>query len=461
MTSGTKPSARGRAMLEAMFLGAALGRPCNGLKRGHLQQLLGAPIEGFLDGRILFPNRPERNVLPGLHGAAGTMVFASLAMCEEDGAGRSPAAQVGARLLELSGEEDQESVVFRSPGRPLRDALARWRNEYPWEESDFFAREEPREGIGAATFALVPSAIGMQQAPGVAARLARLTHTKLAPVAAAYCVARTAELICNAGKKIDSSAILKQLIPAVREFEATFIEQHSTEWEELGWNGKPPTLSCTLEPLAALLREENDSLAEKTIVAGAAEMNPVCAVTHVQHGFVGASIPWLVYRALGTLSPRNAIEDALNRGGETGAVVSLLAALLVCRHDRQFLPDEWYAGTLALPLLYRCLDDPGGANGIIAAEQRWSAMEDALRDPLRKELRRQEAADAAAGRPRKKSHLEEDQEEAKFAPPPHLWLKPGEEEDPEKKRILKEARGKRRIDWKESRRKDERERRRD
>ena len=452
-------SGRGRAIIEGLLVGSALGRPANGLRRGHLQQALGGPLTGFLANPAIFPDRPERNMLPGLHGVNGQMVFAALALREADETERSPVARVGARLQEFAGADDAEPGVLRAPGGPLRDAIIRWRSDYPWEEHDFFARTQRSEGLSAAAMALVPVALGIDNAPEVAARLARLTHARLLPVSAAFAVAKVGALLVGGGKRIDACGIVQELIAALAQFETTFVEQHCREWEDLGWEEKPPRLSAALGPLASLLREENDALAEKTIISGAASLQPVQEVTRVQNGFIGTAIPWLLYHALAGKSPCNTMEIILNGGGETSALASLLAGLLLCRYEREFLPDEWFAGTLALPLMYRCLDGDSSAGDVAAAEAAWNAKEEALRQPLRRALDKEAENRTQNDKSKAKSRVEDDQDEAKFAPPPHLWLKPGEEEDPEKKRILKEARGKRRIDWKESRRRDERDRR--
>ena len=459
------------AVLEAALVGAALGTPFNGLKHGHVQQLLGNPVEGFLEDGVLFPDKPERNHLPGLHGAVGQQLLAATALAAPEEPERSPVAAVGAGMLELAGDAEDETEsedmgAWRLAGRPIRRAIECWRADFPWEEADFHSRDGDSEGIAAAVPALVPMALGLDNPSDLAVRLARLTHFRLLPVASAYAVAECGRLLAEGGgKKIDGPGIVRRLVERVTAFEADYEKANYPAWKELEWGRPPARLSRAIEPVASLLREANDDLAITTIVRTAAESSPALRVTHVQHGFVAASVPWLLYRALGTLSPRVAVEDVLNRGGETAALASLLAGLMVARYGREYLPDEWYKGTRALPVAASILKDPDAEAFArwMDSERAWCAQEEALRKPLRDELRRQEKEDIATGKyadDKKKSRAREveDQEAPKFAPPPHLWLKPGDEEDPAKKKILKEARARRRIDWKEDRRREQKKR---
>lgn len=85
-----------------------------------------------------------------------------------------------------------------------------------------------------------------------------------------------------------------------------------------------------------------------------------------------------------------------------------------------------------------------------------------MRAPLRDAEEARKRAEADKERKRRKQRPTPEamglppQEEAHFAPPPQLWLEPGDEEHPEIKRKLKAARGKKKIGWKEERRKRER-----
>jgi ADP-ribosylglycohydrolase len=452
-------NARLRSIIRAALVGDALGAPFNGLKHGHIQQLAGGQVEGFLTDPLLQPDRPERNRLPGLHGSIGQRLIGALAFGAPDDLGRDPVARVGTRLQELAGEGEDEGYrlgSIREPGRPLRRAIMRWRAEYPWEAADFLAKAEVSEGISAAVMGIAAVACAPADPAATAVQLARLTHFRSTGVMPAVAVALLLEslLAHKPGEKIDAQGLVHDLIPRLHEHEKAYEDQHAREWRELGWGRPRAHLSKALEPLPSLLREENDDLAIRTIVATAEESAPEFKVTHPQHGFAAAAIPWAFYRALGPLAPVRSLEDIINRGGETSAIAAIVAALSVARHGAGSLPDEWYAAALAAPMVDQLIPavSSDAFDQWVAAEARWTAGEEELREPLRDAIRRQKAveADRARRKPPKKSSSVP-QEDAPFAPPPHLWLKPGEEEDPKKKKILKEQRARRRIDWKEER----------
>lgn len=451
---------RAQAVLQAALVGDALGAPFNGLKSGHIQQLIGNRAEGFLKNPKIQPGRPERNVLPGLHCSQGQRLLASLAALAPDSAGREPAARVGALLTDLAGDAEEAHGrlgALRQPGRPLRRAAIRWRTDYPWAEDDYFATTEESEGIGAALVGLVPACAESPDSAALAVSLARLTHFKSLPVIAAVAVARLIELLreSGGGKKIDAQGIVRALLESVKVAEEAYDKAHARTWRELGWGRTSTHLSEALGALPSLLREGDDLLAERTLVNTAAQVSSRFPVTHPQHGYVLTSLPWAFYRALGPLPGGIAVEDVLNRGGETSAVAALVAALSVARHGTATLPDEWWAGTLAIgevPALFGAADETPFASWA-DRERGWSGREDReLHEPMRESLRVDAELEAERERRKPKKTGLPAQEDAAFAPPPHLWLKPGEEENPINKKIMKEQRARRRIDWKEDRR---------
>ncbi len=454
-----------KPILKAVLVGDALGRPFNGMKHGHIQQLLGEPPEGFLTDPILFPDKPNKNCLPGLHSIHGQRLLASLSIAGEDDLGRETVARVGANLLELSGgpeAEESDYGALRDPGRPLRKALDFWRSAYPWETRDYFRDKEDSEGVSPAVQAVVPVCLSIQNRQDTIIQLTRLTHFRLMPIAGAVAVAELLSLILESGggKKIDGPGIVRALANSVRETEDRLIKDYIRDWKEIGWGQPPARLSDTIASLESLLTEENDDLALKTIVLTAGQSHPKGSVTHVHHGFVAASIPWMIYRVLGKNSAVHCIEEAMNRGGESSAVCSLMAAMLVARHGTECLSDEWWEGALALDEIELLCDtsNPDRFSQWQQNEQGWTQQENDLRDELSQKISRQQQKDAAKGKlpPPRKKPAPQEPDEPEITPPPHLWLKPGEEEDPRKKKILKAARGKRKIDWKEERRKNRR-----
>jgi ADP-ribosylglycohydrolase len=449
------------AILRGALVGEALGRPFVGLKPGRVEQLLGgARPEGFLASGAIQSDKPERNVLPGLHGDSGQRLLASLAVRVPDEAGRGPAARVGAEfqaLADAAGGGDDDFGALRDPGRSLRQAITSWRIEFPWEDADWLATEETSQGVGPSIAGFVAA---LEPDPVATAELlVRLSHCHCVAVAGAVAVASAVRLCREAGngKKFDGEGVARRLVAEVEAFEEGYIARELRGWKEIGW-GRPPSRLCDrLAPLPSLIREAHDDLAVKSILATAADHQPEGHIpSHVQHGFAGASLVWALYRALGNLPPRRAVEDVLPRGGQSGAVGAVVAGLRVARSGVEALPDEWWNGLIAGPWVEKLVNAPSTAvfEEWREAEIEWNGREDRMRAPLREALRKQQALSEERARNHAPASRPKPVQEKPFAPPPQLGLADGDEEDPQKKKILRALRGKRRIDWKEDRRRD-------
>jgi len=441
------------------LVGDALGRPFVGLKGGHIQQLAGARIEGWLADPVLQPDRPDRNCVRGLHSCAGQEFLAALAaLFVADDAGRAHAAVCAAHLRDLHGAEAGAPSSLRRPGKPLLRALERWGAEFPWDAQDHVARDEASEGIGpcARTIACALA----DDADDLA--FARLTHLKEPPLVAARVLreAASAMVRLDAPKKPNVRVIVEDLKFGARDFEDRLREESevATLWKDLQFGMPVARTSEALAVLPSLVESGDDALAERTFLAQAREYAPDRAVTHAQHGFAPVLLPWALYRALGPMSTARAVEDAINRGGETAMAAGLVGALCGARHGIESIPEEWLAGCLAWPFAKNLVEARNAAavEAWLAAEQQWSAREEAFVAPLRKKA---EAAGADKPAPKKKPAKPEEQppsgptEELPFAPSPHAWLtEKGDELAPWEKQRLKSERGRRRIDWKEDRR---------
>ncbi|MCC5875720.1 MAG: ADP-ribosylglycohydrolase family protein [Candidatus Sumerlaeia bacterium] len=457
-------------ILEGALIGAALGTPFSGLKEGHIQQLLEGRAEGFLaDGRI-YPARPEKNRLPGLHGVATQRLLASLSVGISDEMAREPVAVAGAALIDLAGGMEGEDLgSVRQAGRPLIRAIRRWRSEYPWAAEDYFTEEEESAGIAPVLSGLAPVLLNMEAPWDIAAKLARLTHQHPYTIAGAFTIARLALSITDhigVGKKLDAVSVARELVEAVREFETNYTTVNQRKWREDGWAPPATPLWECLSALPSLLRESNDDLAVRTIVNTARDCHPAHGVSHVQNGFVPAGLCWAIYRALGELAPVPAIEDVINRGGESETIAGVVGAIMCARYGPGSLSPEWQEGCLGLEIGRELLRSPSPETQgrWLSLEAEWSSREAALQAPLREAEEAKKRASAEKERQRKKKIRDEnavgdlpDQEQALFAPPPHLWVEPGDEEHPAIKRKLKAARGKKKIGWKEDRRKHQRE----
>src|SRR5690606_23297981 len=118
------------------------------------------------------------------------------------------------------------------------------------------------EGITAS---LVGIAAACCPAAGeeAAIRLARLTHFRLLPVAAAEAVRfLLARLLGEANPaRLRGEQLAMELDAHLRAWEAVYTKQHLRTWKDNGWGPPLATLADALSPLASLLREENDTLA--------------------------------------------------------------------------------------------------------------------------------------------------------------------------------------------------------
>lgn len=464
----TTPDPR-QLLLEGTMIGASLGTPFSGLKEGHIQQLLEGRADGFLpDGRI-YPARPEKNRLPGLHGVATQRLLATLSMGIPDDMGRDPVALAGATLMELAGGMEGEGLgSFRQAGRPLIRAIRRWRTDYPWSGEDYFTDTEESAGIAPVLSGLSPVLLGLDSPGEIAADTARLTHQHPYSVVGAFAIAHLAELVLEhtgTGKKLDAVSIARELVEATGQFEDVYKSSHQKGWREQGWAPPSVPLAEALSALPSLLRENNDELAIRTIVNTAKASHPAHGISHVQHGFAPAGLCWAIYRALGQLAPVPAIEDIINRGGESESIAGIVGGIMAVRYGSGSLPPEWHEGCLGLTIARERLQTPTRELEArwLTLEAEWTARESAMQAPLREAEEARARAAAEKERQRKKKIREEnaaadlpDQEQAHFAPPPQLWLEPGDEEHPAIKRKLKAARGKKKIGWKEERRKQHR-----
>lgn len=443
------------------LVGDALGAPFNAVKAGHVRQLVDGWADGFLAKPVLFPDRPDKNALPGLHTVHGQQFLALLSAAGTEETGQHPVARAATSLRELAGtEEARHSCLgaLRAPGRPLRRAIARWQEEYPWEPEDHFARDEESEGAAPAAMALATVLTeGAEPLHAV-----RLTHLRENALVAATTIAEAAAMLLalDAPKRIEPRSFLDALVAHARKTEDALRDgEEGARWRELAWGVPPQRFSACLSPVASLLETGDDALAEQTLVRQAAEFSPAQAVSHVQHGFAPILVPWVLYRALGPMPLARAVEDAINRGGEASLAAGLIGGLLGARHGVGSVPPEWLEDCRAWSLAQQAtkMRTLAVEEAWAQAEREWTGEQERLREPLRVAL---ESRRADAPPPKKKKSKPQpeapvlDQGKLPFAPPPQVWLQEkGDELAPWEKQRLKSERGRKRIDWKEDRRK--------
>ncbi|MDX2176898.1 MAG: ADP-ribosylglycohydrolase family protein [Candidatus Sumerlaeia bacterium] len=442
---------RRAAITGSMLLGDVLGYPLAGIRQGHVQQLAGVVAGPLADGNLL-TDRPDRYREAGLHSALGQTALAVAATAGQDELGRDEVARVASALLELAGPDEATPGALRWPGRPLRAAVKQWREDYPWERGDFLTGRRGSKGASCAAAALAAAATGWPAGDERTRDLMRLTHHRQLPLAAGFAVARCAELLLAEadGARFDRAALLERLRSDCAEYERQLVREYGAGWREAEWEPPARPFAEALAPLASLLREGNDTLAVNTILGGIGDFGPDSPVTHPMHGFAAACVPWTLYLALGERPPGLALETAVNLGGETALVCALLAGLLAARYGRALFPEEWWKSVKALAEARRLLALPSAENAAawLDAERSWSAREAARRAELLKAL----PPEKRAPPPRKRADEAGIELPPDLAPPPEVWMRDTDEMDPWEKARFKEARGRRRIGWKEERR---------
>lgn len=443
-------------ILPAAILADTIGYPINGVRAGHVRELIGE-FTGVPEDGNLFPDRPERYREAGLHSALGQKMFAIASAFEPDEMQRTPIGIAGARLLELAGDGEGNAFgALRHAGRPLLGAAKTWREEFPWDGEDFLRGKRGSKGISGAVAGVVQVAQGRRSNDPVLPDLVRLTHGRFLPLAGAFATARLLELLLESlgGNKIDAHGILDALIADLRREEHALIERFGAAWSESDWEIPSAKLSDALEPLGSLLREENDKLTVNSLLGGIERFVPDCNVTHAAHGFLPVSLAWAFYRALGSHSPATVLESTAMEGGETCAIGAITSALLAARYGAEFFPEEWFDRVRANALAREAARHAEGwPERWLAAEKAWSAHEAATRESLIKKRGDIPAKKKSGAPPPPKQGLAlPPQEPEAFAPPPAVWLRKIDPDDPLQKHKLKESRGKKRIGWKEDRR---------
>ncbi len=443
-------------LLEAILIGNALGRPFNGLKKGHVAQLVGHEFSTYLTDPVIFPDKPDRNCLPGLHDAYAQQLLLTVSTILEDSEMlREPAAVYGASLIELAADEEEGrlGIGLRDPGKPLSRALNNWSRSYPWTTEDYFSDEEDSEGLGGLLLGFSKPVFGHD----VSSPLTRFTHARPIAVGAEVYVGILAEeLSRNKVKKGTLEDALDAALEQLLEWEESYCESMKKHWREIGWGSPRFLLSHYLKPVKSLVLEGDDRLTERTLTKGVSDTSPRFKATHMQHGFAGMSIPWLTYLACTRESPEAVAEEVINRGGECSRILGALLGLMHIRFGIDRFPDEWRTGLLAgnqIRLLksYHVTDD---VKKLLGEEYRWSLEEKEFREDLRQKLEKKRQKDIAKGKVVEKKKPKK-KEEHDFVPPPSYWMGVDDEDelDPKKKKVLKAQRGKKRIGWKEERRK--------
>lgn len=468
------PPANGFNAARAYVLGDVIAYPISGLKDGHIRQLLGR-VQGVPEDRVLLPEKPERFRQAGLHSADAQVFLAALAAAR---AARDTSEErtLGAETCDLirrlaDPDEDGPTPVgaLRHPRTSLRHAVETWRETFPYHDADYPPGDPSPEEATPIVFGLALACAGVPSDHPGCTTLAGALGLRAHAMAAAYAAHRLAELIVagDPGKRLNGQNVAGQLIADLRRFEEALHTRLKPIYRQRGEALPDRPLATFLEPLPSLLREGSTTLAESTLSRPALP-GEGDAPTRLCSNHAPVVVPYIAYLALSADPPATVWEEVANRGGDLTRVLPAVMCLLALRHGDSWVPEESWGrvrGRKWVSALWEAADPAEWSRWEVAE----SAAEERQRVRLRENLARQLQSEKSQDRktiarqtkessqnqnpfshPRSpKSHV---QGSTPFAPPPEVWLGGGEETlTPEEKRRLKEARARRRIDWKEER----------
>jgi ADP-ribosylglycohydrolase len=442
-----------------LAIGDALGAPLEGMKAGHIRQLFGE-VTDYLDTISAFPDKPTRWLPRGLYTDDTQQALAVAEVLAVQGeADPAVLSDIYVRLAN-EGPDGAHFGSHRGTGHFFRRAV----------QAMIEGREPLRCGQNSAGngAAMRIAPVGLYCADDEEAMVhavvefSLLTHHDIRGVAAALAVARVVALF--AGGR-DSDAVAAELPDWLAGWEDRVAEDYAEYLDP-----PPPVsfrrhMSECLRVLSSLLREADDLLAEKSVVLGAQRCEPVEPIAQAHAGFAPASVVMSIYRALSAKSFSEGLIAAVNAGGDADTVGAMTGAMLGARFGAEAVPAEWLEG------LRNAAQIRARGQAMLDKTVDWSVWGDLVE--FERELTREEMDLGKQGLSENSKVLEkkrrkQDQLRAKreqkpkardlgFAPPPEIWLRDAESEaealDPREAKREKAQRGRKRIPWKDERRK--------
>lgn len=435
--------------LAGLIIGEALGAPLHSLKAGHILQIAGA-VEDYVDAEAVFAQRPGRWMPAGLHGAAGQL---ALMMTEALFIGDDPAAEFGS-LIERALEAVDATPwgLLRDPSPELKAALRSLSRAEPPSTAQ---APEAVAAVALAPIALQAavrsSELDMEMALRAVAMLSGNGEAQAAAVAFAQC------LLLGLHGDLDQDPGLMAALRDLRDLAASIESRLALE---------DGVTSSLVGILPGLLKERNDDLARRSIAAEASRHSPDHALSDPQQPFAPANVAWAMYLALRERKFDQPVAAAIQGGKETNTVAALCGCLAGARLGARTIPPAWRKGCLAAELAdsrVRALleDNPSIIYEIdlFELEEQWARLQ---REGRASRLR---AAEDARARRDERQARKKPAQKTPPSPPPSTYARPGREfmpppdpQDPEEARKRKAQRAKKRIGWKEDRKKDRRSR---
>ncbi len=461
--------------LLGLAIGNALGAPFEGMKDGYIRQLTGE-VAGYTDSTALLPDRPGKWRLKGLYTDATQQALAIADVLAIYGhADNAALAELFVRLAQ-EGPQDQALGAHRAVEPFFRRAVLALA-----DTPDPLTCGQPVPNNGAAA-RIAPIGLYFAHDEETLARatieFSLLTHHDPRSIAAALAVAWTVARLVGAvshGQRPDSPALAEKIAQDLPEWVHGWENILAHEYAAYLPDSHLESVhhfSHALKPLATLLREANEQMAHSTLLAQANAAAPEHPIAQLHDAFAPASVVTALYRALSARQFADDLLATIQGGGDTDNVGALTGALLGARFGRDRIPESWIAGLLNAEQV--CLR----AQALHNREVDWSAWEDYIE--MEKSLTEREIGFLAEAQKtnrkaieKRRQHQAELRERATkaaakkppeylpFAPPPHVWLRGGapstpaivpDPVDPIQARKDRAKRGRKRIAWKDDRR---------
>lgn len=449
-----------------MAVGDALGAPLENMKAGYIEQVYGA-VTNYVDTVAAFPDQPKMWRLKGLYGSDTQQALALaevLAMYGE--ADTRALADLFARLYR-EGDPDLPLGAHRNPRKKFRKAV-----EMMVSADDALTCGQPSPGNGAAA-RIAPIGLFMADDDALLGQAvidtSLITHHDCRAISGALAMAYAVSRLVQPDGEEAIPQLLEELSPWVRDWESELANQYADILDNEETEGRPldylHDFSRALDVVAPLVREGNDDLAAKSILAAANNAHPNRKIANPQTSFAPASVLMALYRGLSACSFDEGMRKTINAGGDTDTMGAMVGALLGARFGYESIPEEWRDELMQQEFIL------SRAQALCKREIDWNFWDDFIETEKTLTERASQSLVKAKGANRKiidkrkgkiskrkeRQAQKKPEQDLGFAPPPELWvhsdipISPAYDPDPIQAKKDRAKRGRKRIDWKEER----------
>lgn len=430
--------------LTGLLIGDVMGAPFRHMKDGYIRQVVGT-LQDMPDPDVIHASKPGKWLPGGMHTAPSQLAFL---LCN----GLFVSGEINEVFLSMI-----QRALTEIPERTglLREVSPELRRSLLGIEPE---KGDPKPGEATAAIALVPMAMMEVASPSLltmddkkdCAKL--LTPDKVANASALLFVETVKYALTG---ELDEPAILEKGLAKLHQF-SLHVEGALEETNRV--------TSDLIQIIPGLLKEGNDAIARQSIVSEVGRHFPEHPITDPQIACAPANIAWAIYLSLKQRRFDQPVLDAVQGGRETSEMAALCGALSGARLGTQAIPAEWRKKCLAsdLAATYATAiehNDPSLIYefDLFGLEAEWARQ---LVDGRAQRFKRIEDIE-------KKRTEKQDKKKPKMAPnslPPTTYARRAQPPlpdtevyvDPEEEKRMKLLRSKKRIQWKDERRKDRR-----